>query len=351
MVRPVSSSAYPKARKSSCTSHLQFRTFHPSVTLSLPSGSFHRSSHAQSEGCSAGHSCVPAGQERTRCGHLSSGPSSSPARNAGELHQRDRALSRAVTTRTGSGSTKGIAAHMCLPTVLPPRSPHAQAAACFLQPFLHCQWQEQGVERGMQRGHIAPQRVTQQQAGSDPTHQETRGATAALCCMGQEHVLCDGSGMKPVWYWGVHQEKCILGAAPHKGCYHPTCPSLKGSFSMSHSDVSAVHFMWSLLHLGTVQSALDWTCVSRDQQSPPDEVGDASKPVAPSPALSFLFGLQPSHRCLDRVLLVRNTLSLPQPRKAKLSASFWSPLLPQQFASQHSYARLGIFSLLPLIFT
>ena len=68
---------------------------------------------------------------------------------------------------------------------------------------------------------------------------------------------------------------------------------------MSRSDLSAVHFIWSPLHLvGTVQSALDWTYVSRDQQSLPDEVGDASKPVAPSPALFFLFGLQPSHSCL-----------------------------------------------------
>jgi len=147
--------------------------------------------------------------------------------------------------------------------------------------------------------------------------QETHRATAAPCCTGHEHVLCDGSGMKPVRYWSVHQEKCILGVTPYKGCYHPACPSLMGSFSMSHSALSAVHFIQSPLHLvGIIQSGLDWTCVSRDQQSLADEVGDVSKPVAPSPTSSFLFGLQPSHCYLYRVLSDRNTLCLsPIPGK------------------------------------
>lgn len=51
----------PPVWKSSCTSYLQMRAFHPSVLLPLPSGSLHRSFHALSEGCSAGHSYVPAG--------------------------------------------------------------------------------------------------------------------------------------------------------------------------------------------------------------------------------------------------------------------------------------------------
>lgn len=79
------------------------------------------------------------------------------------------------------------------------------------------------------------------------------------------------------------------------------------------------------------------------QQSLPAEVGDASKPVAPSPALSFLFGLQPSPPCLYRVLWDKIPLSLPHSGKAKLSASSWRPLLSQQFASHRSYVRFGIF--------
>lgn len=79
-------------------------------------------------------------------------------------------------------------------------------------------------------------------------------------------------------------------------------PLLKGKFQHV-SDLSAVHFIPSSLHsVEAVQSALDCICASREQQSLPAEVGDASKPVAPSPASSFLFGLQPSPRCLYRVL-------------------------------------------------
>lgn len=85
-------------------------------------------------------------------------------------------------------------------------------------------------ERGKQGGLIALQHVTQQQAGSDPTHQETLRATAALCCTGHEHVLHDSSGMKPVWYCGAHQEKCILGVTTPQGMSPPCLPLLEGMF-------------------------------------------------------------------------------------------------------------------------
>lgn len=85
-------------------------------------------------------------------------------------------------------------------------------------------------ERGKQGGLIALQHVTQQRAGSDPTHQETLRATAALCCTGHEHVLHDSSGMKPVWYWGAHQEKCILGVTTPQGMSPPCLPLLEGTF-------------------------------------------------------------------------------------------------------------------------
>lgn len=46
----------------------------------------------------------------------------------------------------GSGSTKGLSARMDLPTLLPPRSLHAQAVACFLQPLAGGRWRERDAE-------------------------------------------------------------------------------------------------------------------------------------------------------------------------------------------------------------
>lgn len=115
---------------------------------------------------------------------------------------------------------------------------------------------------------------------------------------------------------------------------------------MSHSDLSAVHFIpSSLLLVEAVQSALNCICVSREQQSLPAEVGDASKPVAPSPALPFLFGLQPSPRCLYRVLWDKTPACLsPTPGKQNLAHPLGNLFFHSNLQATTLTTRFGILS-------
>lgn len=281
------------------------------------------SSRARREGCPAGHR--PVLQDgRMNCTSLALFPPP-PC----QQHQPGGTLSRAVTMWVGSGSTKGLAARMDLPTMLPPRSLRAQAVPCFLQP-----WAE-GRKVATQgcRGDSAPQCVWRDPHAQEP---QSRGCSVLhrpwACFMGWLWVEAS-SGLGCAWgemcYWNNTPQRMFQRHSPlpeekfqhvslRSLCrpLHPEFAALGGS--------SSVSFGLHLCQQGTAKPA-SWR--GRCQQT--------------SGALSCLISFSVSSQVLA-VFTMFCGIKYP-PGKAKLSTSSWAPLLSQQFASHHSYVQLGIF--------
>lgn len=157
---------------------------------------------------------------------------------------------------------------------------------------------------GMQRDRIALQRGSEWGAtprlrsvtGPEPLHAAWATGVFSGVTLGRSQ-----SGIR-LCTWG---NASLEYHTPH-GVTPPCLPLLEGAFqclarlSLLSTLARVCCFWWERLD----QLWIDLRRVA--QQSLPEEVGDASEPAAPSPALSC----QPSHHCPYEGLLDRNTLCL-----------------------------------------